>query len=164
MMTSRQMFEAAITTVLEHEGGYSDHPDDTGGATNFGISTRANPDIDVASLTRDEAVEIYWDRYWVGQGYDLLPLHVAIKTFDLAVNMGKSAAVCCLQRALRAAETPVAVDGSIGPETAGAAGLLCELAIVAALRSEAAGEYRVILLRNPSQATFASNWMARAYS
>jgi lysozyme family protein len=163
-MTSRQMFEAAITTVLEHEGGYSDHPDDTGGATNFGISTRANPDVDVASLTRDDAVEIYWDRYWVGQGYDLLPLHVAIKTFDLGVNMGRSRAVACLQRALRACGTIVDVDGVLGPQTAGATAGACELAVMAALRSEAAGQYRLILLRDPSQMSFTIGWMKRAYS
>ena len=163
-MSSRETFDKAIVVVLAHEGGYSDHPDDLGGATNYGISSRANPGVDVENLTREGAIEIYWSRYWEGKGFDLLPERLAIKTFDLAVNMGNSAAVCCLQRAIRAAGSQVAVDGSIGPETAGAAGLLCELAIVAALRSEAAGEYRVILVRNPSQATFAANWMARAYS
>lgn len=163
-MTSRQMFEAAIVGVLEHEGGYSDHPNDTGGVTNFGISSRANPDIDVATLTREEAVEIYWDRYWVGQGYDLLPLQVAIKTFDLGVNMGRARAVTCLQQALRACGTIVDVDGVLGPQTAAATLGVCELAVMAALRSEAAGQYRLILLRDPSQMSFTVGWMKRAYS
>ena len=33
-------FEASLSAVLKHEGGYADHPRDPGGATNLGI-TRA---------------------------------------------------------------------------------------------------------------------------
>jgi len=163
-MSSRETFDKAIEIVLAHEGGYSDHPADGGGATNYGISSRANPDVDVANLTREDAIEIYWTRYWTGNRYELLPERIAIKVFDLAVNMGRNTAICCLQRALRAVGQQVAVDGVVGPETAGAASSLCELAIIAALRSEAAGEYRAILIRNPSQAPFASGWISRAYS
>lgn len=163
-MSSRETFDKAIEIVLAHEGGYSDHDADLGGATNYGISSVHNPDVDVEHLTRDEAIEIYWSRYWCGNGYELIPERLAIKVFDLAVNMGRNAAICCLQRALRAAGQKVDVDGVLGPETAGAAEMLCELAIMAALRSEAAGEYRTILIRNPSQAVFAAGWMSRAYS
>lgn len=163
-MSSRETFDKAVEVVLAHEGGYVDHPSDPGGATNYGISSAANPDVDVANLTRAGAIEIYWSSYWVGNGYDLLPERLAIKVFDLAVNMGRNAAICCLQRALRAAGQTVGLDGVIGPETAGAAGMLCELAVISALRSEAAGEYRVILVRNPSSAPFASGWISRAYA
>src|SRR5690625_3510700 len=31
-------FEAALPTILRHEGGYVDHPQDPGGATNYGIT------------------------------------------------------------------------------------------------------------------------------
>ncbi len=33
-------FEKAVEKVLEHEGGYVDHKNDPGGATNYGISLR----------------------------------------------------------------------------------------------------------------------------
>ena len=33
-------FEAAIPTILRHEGGFSNDPQDVGGATNFGVSLR----------------------------------------------------------------------------------------------------------------------------
>jgi len=163
-MSSRQTFDKAIAVVLAHEGGYVDHDADPGGPTNYGISSAANPDVDVENLTREEAIEIYYERYWTGKGYDRLPDRIAIKVFDLAVNMGRNPAICCLQRALRAVGQTVTVDGVIGPETAGAAGMLCELAVIAALRSEAAGEYRVILVRNPDRAPFAAGWISRAYS
>ena len=76
---------------------------------------------------------------------------IAIKVFDLAVNLGDRAAVLCLQRALRACGIRVTVDGRLGPETCGAV-------------RRAAGEYRLRLERGASQAAFGSGWMNRAYA
>ena len=163
-MESRQLFEKAVEIVLAHEGGFVDHPADGGGATNFGISSRYHPDVDVEHLTREDAIGIYWESYWLGRNYDRLPERIGIKIFDLAVNMGKKNAVSVLQRALRAVEIIVSIDGVIGPETIGAAARACEVALLAAVRSEAAGEYRVRLVRDESQEVFAEGWMERAYS
>ena len=33
-------FSKAITVILKHEGGFSNHSSDPGGATNYGISLR----------------------------------------------------------------------------------------------------------------------------
>lgn len=163
-MTSRELFEKAIEIVLAHEGGFVDHPADAGGPTNFGISSRWNPGVDVASLTREAAIEIYWSSRWDGRGYDQLPERLAVKTFDLAVNMGSKSAIVCLQHALRSVGILVAIDGVIGPETSGAVKRACQIAVLAALRSEAAGQYRVRLVRDESQAPFAEGWIERAYS
>lgn len=163
-MDSRELFETAIAFVLAHEGGFVDHPDDAGGPTNFGISSHHNPDVDVRRLTREEAVEIYWTKYWDGHGFDLLPLEIAVKVFDLAVNLGDCVAVTCLQRALRACHHPVNIDGILGPQTAAAADEAPHDAALAAIRSEAAGEYRLRVVRHMSQATFAAGWLNRAYA
>ena len=40
-------FEQCIDHVLKHEGGYVDDPKDLGGETNFGISKRAYPELDI---------------------------------------------------------------------------------------------------------------------
>jgi lysozyme family protein len=157
------MFERAVEVVLQHEGGYSDHPADEGGATNYGISSAAHPDEDIAELTEEQAVEIYWTEYWVPGHYEMLPERLAIKVFDLAVNMGRHPAVTLLQQALRACGSVVDADGMIGPQTAGAATATCEIALLAAVRSEAAGYYRLLLQRKPSFAPFTMNWLARAY-
>lgn len=166
-MTSWELFSKAIEVVLAHEGGLVDHRNDTGGVTNYGISAAANPGVDIANLTREAAIGIYWTKYWEDNSYDLLPEAIATKTFDLAVNMGRHAAVTCLQRALRSCGERVDMDGVLGPQTAGAVEevyTVCGIALLTALRSEAAGQYRVILARDPSQAVFSTGWIERAYS
>jgi lysozyme family protein len=125
-MTSRELFDRAIEVVLTHEGEtYTDNPLDRGGPTKFGIAQRWNPDVDVRQLTRAQAIEIYWERYWKGRGYEDLRERIPIKVFDLAVNLGEKKAITCLQRALRACGVPVKVDGRLGPETFGAARWTC---------------------------------------
>lgn len=163
-MTSRELFDRAIEVVLAHEGEtFTDHPADRGGPTKFGISQRWNPDVNVRELSRAEAIEIYWERYWQGHGYEQLPEPVAIKVFDLVVNLGEQTVMLCLQRALRACGVRVKIDGLLGSETCGAARRADEAVLFAALRSEAAGEYRLRLERDGSQAAFGSGWMNRAY-
>jgi lysozyme family protein len=39
---TKSRFEQAVELVLQHEGGFVQHPRDPGGATKFGI-TRGNP-------------------------------------------------------------------------------------------------------------------------
>ena len=164
-MTSRQLFERAIAVVLANEGEtFTDNPLDRGGPTKFGIAQRWNPDVNVRSLTREQAIEIYWGRYWKGRGYEQLPERIAVKVFDLAVNLGDRTAVTCLQRALRACGTPVKVDGLLGPETCGAVRWTDEAVLMAALRSEAAGEYRLRVARDTDQAAFERGWLNRAYT
>ncbi|GGG90906.1 MAG TPA: hypothetical protein DF715_12060 [Oceanicaulis sp.] len=130
-------FAAALAHVLIHEGGYVDHPDDPGGATNFGITLatlqgwrgRSVTRADVRTLTRGEAAEIYKARYWDQCRCDELPGPVAFIVFDAAVNHGASRAVRLLQEALG-----VTADSRIGPATLAAArradprGLVSEIA------------------------------------
>lgn len=164
-MTSRELFNRAIEVVLEHEGDtYTDNPLDRGGPTKFGIAQRWNPDLDVKNLTRAQAIEVYWERHWHGHRYECLPEVIAIKVFDLAVNLGHKTVVTCLQRALRACGLNVTIDGFLGTETCGAATQVDQTALMAALRSEAAGEYRVRVARDGSQAAFRDGWLNRAYA
>lgn len=164
-MTSRELFDKAIEVVLEHEGdAYTDNLADRGGPTKFGIAQRWNPDLDVKSLTRDQAIEVYWERYWHGHRYEFLPEVIAIKVFDLAVNLGHKTAVTCLQRALHACGLRVTIDGAPGTETCGAAQQADQTALMAALRSEAAGEYRLRVARSADQVVFQGGWLNRAYT
>lgn len=164
-MTSRELFNRAIEVVLQHEGDtYTDNPLDRGGPTKFGIAQRWNPDLDVKNLTRAQAIEVYWERHWHGRRYEMLPEVIAIKVFDLAVNLGHKTVVTCLQRALHACGLHVTIDGFLGTETCGAATQVDQTALIAALRSEAAGEYRLRVARSKDQVVFQNGWLNRAYS
>lgn len=80
-------FNGIIGGLLGREGGYV--ADDAGaGPTNYGINSRANPDVDVASLTPEKATEIYKTRYWDAIGGDNLPPAIQEAAFDAAVNQG----------------------------------------------------------------------------
>lgn len=78
-------FETAVEHILENEGGYA--PSDMNGAPiNFGINQGANPDIDVKGLTRDQAKQIYLERYWKPSGADSLPANMQAPYFDVYIR------------------------------------------------------------------------------
>lgn len=182
-------FIDAIDTVLAHEGGFADDPNDPGGATNYGISLRwlrregidldMDDDddvdvIDVRQMPRSRAVALYREHWWKRYRYHRLEAQtVATKVFDLAVNMGHRQAVRILQRALQACRCPVIVDGILGSNTTGAANELPPARMLPAIRSEAAGFYRLLIGRNaalrdhgidaPDFRQYERGWLRRAY-
>ena len=109
-------FDRALALVLRHEGGLVNDPRDPGGLTNWGISQRAYPDVDIANLTPGGAGEIYRRDYWDQIKGDQLPDALSICLFDAAVNMGCDKAIRLLQKAVG-----VAVDGVLGVNTIRAA-------------------------------------------
>jgi lysozyme family protein len=162
------VFAEAVQIVLRHEGGYVDNPADPGGATNFGISRRSYPNLDIGALTRDQAAAIYYRDWWQRFGYGRLPAAVAVKLMDLAVP-APSAAHRALQRGLRAAGIAgVVADGVLGPLTVAAAGRCAPPVLLAALRSEFAGYCRMVAAHHlavyGTPDPFLEGWLARAYS
>lgn len=85
-------FPDAVERLLAREGGYSDNPADRGGKTNFGISSKAYPNLDVSKLTREQARDIYKRDYWDAIGADNLPPEIRDIAFDAAVNHGAGTA------------------------------------------------------------------------
>ena len=158
-------FEELIGPLLDREGGFVDHKNDRGGATNHGItqrvladwqSARAKPYRDVRSLTRAEAAEIYRALYWNAARCDDLPESVRDIHFDSAVNHGVRRAVILLQGAAGATQ-----DGAIGEKTMHAVhamdgGLLRMRYIALRYRF-----YGSIIQRDRSQLVFIAGWMAR---
>lgn len=159
-------FLAAVETVLRHEGGYVDNPADRGGATKFGISQRSYPHLDIANLTRDEAVAIYHRDYWTRHRYgELIHVDVAIKTFDLSVNMGPANAHRILQRAVNwATGTGLVVDGIIGSKTIAATNQAEAERVLQLMRWYAAEYYHQLVKRKRDQLPFLLGWLNRAYA
>lgn len=92
-------FDRCIAFVLKMEAGYVNNPHDAGGETNFGISKRAYPELDIKTLTVVEATEIYRRDYWVKAGCDRLEWPDCLVVFDTAVNMGTAKASAIKGRA-----------------------------------------------------------------
>lgn len=117
----RENFPQCLAKVLVHEGQWSDHPADPGGATMRGITlatfrsfyrnNRLSKD-DLRKITDAQIAEIYRKRYWDVVKGDDLPAGVDYAVFDFGVNSGPSRAAKFLQRIVG-----VAQDGAIGPQT-----------------------------------------------
>lgn len=101
-------FDTAFDRLLGSEGGYVNDPTDPGGETNWGISKRAYPDVDIKALTRDGAKQIYFRDFW--QPLQNVPGPVLFQVFDFAVNSGIQTAIRKLQDAVRTPD-----DGHWGP-------------------------------------------------
>ena len=119
--------------IIAREGGFVNDPDDPGGATKFCVTIhtlrRLGLDLDgdgevtaadVRRLSRDRALEIFVRHYFEEQGIGRLPGPIQASVFDMYVNAGAQA-VRILQRLLNDMGHRLAVDGRIGPLTAGAA-------------------------------------------
>lgn len=90
-MTDIDQFEIAVNEVLGEEGGYVNLAADPGGETNWGISKRAFPEVDIKNLTRDGAKALYKAHYWdpLAQYANLSATYRRI-AFECAINQGLS--------------------------------------------------------------------------
>ncbi len=106
-------YDDALARLIAHEGGYSNHPDDPGGPTNFGITiadyrkyvNRDATAADVKAMRLDEAKAVYRARYWDAMRCDELPAGVDYAVFDCGVNSGIGRSGKVLRRVLRLATT-----------------------------------------------------------
>ena len=160
------VFEQAFTVVLGHEGRYgatqADPGNWTGGrcgvgecrGTNWGISAAAYPQLDIRSLTQDQAREIYRRDYWDRVGCGSLPPPLALLVFDAAVNNGPGRAVRLLQAALG-----VEQNGVIGPPTLAA--VAAKAGQGAALCAEYQAQRLAFMAYLPTWRTFGLGWARR---
>lgn len=170
-------FALSVPTVLRHEGGYVNDPNDPGGNTNFGVSLRwlkgqglllAQLEADdhtqdvvqvIKQMTAQQAGAIYkqfwWDRYNYG---DIIPQAVATKVFDTSVNMGASRSHKFLQKALGLIQ-----DGVIGPGTLKAVNTMNSVTVIASFQQTQAAFYQYLVTENPSLQKFLAGWLNRAY-
>jgi lysozyme family protein len=114
-------YDAAIARLLVHEGGYSNHPADPGGPTNFGITIYdyrkyVKPDAtaaDVKAMKVEEAKHIYRAKYWCAQRCDELPAGVDDAVFDYGVNSGIGRSGKVLRRCLKLPDNSSVVSDAV---------------------------------------------------
>lgn len=133
-MTVNSLFNKCMPTIWEHEGGYVDDPDDSGGKTKYGISLifmQGTKDLDgdgfldgdinkdgiidsfdVKAMTREDSKYLYklyfWNKWYTFLDSELLALHL----FDMSVNAGARRSNKLMQEIVG-----VTVDGIIGVNT-----------------------------------------------
>lgn len=136
--------------------GYTIDPTDRGGETKFGVAQNANPDIDVTTLTWEEAKSVYYDRYWIAGKCHLLPNKLAILHFDGCVNHGIGRASKFLQKSVDT--TP---DGQIGDDTLQAVEYFEEMHICNSICDLREKFYRDIVASKPNQVKYLNGWLRR---
>ena len=146
-------FNIAIKTVLANEGGIVENVADPGGLTNFGISQRSYPEIDIRALTPETATAIYKRDFWKFD--NVLSQALSTKIFDAYVNMGHSA-IRILQTCLG-----ITADGLWGPGTCAAVNAAGDN-LLNSYRSALSQHYQNLVLANPALAQFLKGWLRRA--
>lgn len=168
------LFELAIPTVLRHEGGLVNDPDDAGGATNYGVSLRwlkskgllgdldHDGDVDqndIKIMTREDATAFYHKFWWDAYHYDRFNAQsVATKVFDMSVNLGAPRAHRIVQAALGLAQ-----DGILGSKSYGEANAVPSLTLLTNLQSRQAAFYRGLVIADPVRQKYLAGWLNRAY-
>lgn len=150
MMTT---FQKALFFALKWEGGYSDHPSDSGGPTYKGITQKVydvyrknkqEKTISVKEISNAEVEEIYLNDYWVKSDCYKLSDPLAVAVFDTAVNMGVSRAKEFLFDVLKSFKA--APDAN---------------AVVDFYLAVRKNHYLKIVNKKPSQKIFLQGWMNR---
>lgn len=162
------MFDRALVITLGFEGGYSNHPDDPGGETNYGVTqgtyngyrdSKKIPRQSVKFITQDEVDDIYYHSYWIPAYCPILDSFypsIALAVFDTAVNCGVVTAVKILQRAVGVDD-----DGIIGPRTIYAIRRNGDLDVLNWFLGGRRDYYNRIIAKNPKLAVFKNNWLTR---
>jgi hypothetical protein len=91
---SSDNWSRAWPIVLRIEGGLSTDRNDTGNyrpdgtfvGTRWGISARSHPTVDIINLSKEDALKIYYQNYWIGGGCDRLQWPLCLLHFDAYVQ------------------------------------------------------------------------------
>ena len=154
-------FFYSLSLILHHEGGFVDHPEDPGGATNKGITHktyaeflgRPLEDVDeLKNIPEEHVQEIYKKNYWDRVMADELDTGLDLATFDWAVNSGPGRPARVLQSLVGAKE-----DGVIGPKTMARIKDTDTVILLNALAKNRADYYRSLKTFD----TFGKGWLRR---
>jgi lysozyme family protein len=162
-------FERALKFILDVEGGFSNHPHDTGGKTFRGIlqreydvyrDNRQKDRRSVKLLEEEEMRDIYYNDYWVPGSCFKMPWPLDTIHFDGCVNTGVGQAGKFLQRAVGAT-----ADGAVGPKTLAALKAKIEdvglEAICKDIIEQRDGFYKLLAFQDSKQKSFSNGWSNR---
>lgn len=117
-------FETTFNRTIGHEGKFQANPKDRGNwtsgkegvgelkGTKWGLAAMTYPHLDIASITLEQAKEIYFNDWWLKLKMGCWPNVMKYQMFDAAFSHGTGRANQFLQFAARVKD-----DGVIGPKT-----------------------------------------------
>ena len=98
--------------LMQHEGGYVNHPSDPGGETMWGVTKRvavANGYTGaMRNMPKSLAKQIAYKDYWLKSGCDHYDPAIAYQVIDAAYNHGVGQSIKFLQRAVGVADDGIA--------------------------------------------------------
>ncbi len=156
-------FDLAIDKTLRHEGGdtFTNDTLDRGGATKYGISQKAYPDLDIRNLSEDQAKAIYRQDYWDKvRGDDIQSQIMAETIFDVSVNMGIAGGSKLAQKTLEIEPA----DGIIGPQSLAVINATDENLFIARFALAKIQRYTEICRADSSQKKYLLGWLNRTLS
>ena len=166
-------FDVAFNWTMNFEDPerlYAPGPDAPPGAFALsGINSAAFPSdfARIAALDpaeRPAAVKSFYQlRFWSPWFNQVLSDEVAKRAFDAEFNMGEGTGVKLLQTAVEnVSGISLGIDGAWGPATLHGANSCNPDMLAAAFRAVRSQHYRDIVLKNPADAKYLANWLARA--
>lgn len=171
--------DSMIEATIGKEGGYSNHPSDTGGATMWGITERMARKHgyrgDMRQLPRATAVAIYRQEFAIDPGFAAVAAispAIGEELFDTGVNMGPSVPARWLQEWLNAFNgqgklyPDIEEDADIGPGTLVALraflktrGADATTVMVRALNCSQGERYKALARGRPANEDFIYGWV-----
>jgi lysozyme family protein len=151
-----------LDRIIAREGGAKvvNDPVDPGGCTKYGISARAYPNLDIPSLTYEDAKKIYLQDYLIAPGFhQIIDPSVREAVVDFAVHSGVATAVKQLQRLLNLTQ-----DGKCGPATLNAINAMPPDQLKKALIIARCTFLVRQVERTPSKLKFLTGWISRVVS
>lgn len=154
--------------IFRWEGGYSNHPNDNGGATMCGVTLttykrycakkgRPDPSVeDLKKITRETCVDILRIFYWNPMRADSIANQsIANLCVDNLWGSG-TGYIKTIQRVVG-----VVADGIVGPKTIAAINVADQQRLFNDLKMRRKQFYEGICKRNPSQRVFLRGWLNR---
>lgn len=94
------MFLYYVNYIIDKwEGPYENVAGDRGGETAWGITKKDYPNINIKTLTKSAAIDIYYSDYWQRAKMSYIPSKIAFMHFAGVINFGVSGQTQCLQEA-----------------------------------------------------------------
>lgn len=156
-------FDKAIPVLLEIEGGYSNNPYDLGGETNFGISKKQYPHLDIKNLTPKMAKDIYYNDFWLKfRLHEIVDFEISKQLLLMFVNLSYTSAAYVVQKAINRSGGNVKQDGVIGSGALLAINQLDKLRLSDCIRLELVKFYLGRVMLNKTQKVNLEGWIRRA--